>query len=86
VRIATLIGRPRRPALVEEDLDLSANQRVAFQGSGVVGLVVPDLGPDALGFLGAGESTEACPELYDREGEFLVDCVSGWPAPGRHVS
>jgi hypothetical protein len=75
-----------RPALVEEDLDLSADQRVAFQGGGVMGFVVPDLGPDALGFLGAGEAPETRAEFFDRNGESLVDGLSGWPAEYPHIS
>jgi hypothetical protein len=74
---------PDGPTLVEENLHLLPDQRVALQGGGVVGLVVPDLSPDALGFLGAGESTQTCSKLFDREVEFLVDGLSGWPTSGR---
>ncbi len=77
---------PDCPALIEENLDLLPDQGVAFQGGGVVGLVVPDLSPDPLGFFGAGESTQAGAELLDREGELLVDGLSGWPTSGRQVS
>src|SRR5437879_10533843 len=74
-----------RPALVEESFDLWGHQRIAFQGGGVVGFVVPDLGPDALGFLRAREPTEARAELFDRKGESVVDGLSGRPASGRHA-
>jgi len=38
-----------RPAFPKEDLDLLADQGVALYRRGVVGLLVPDVRPDALG-------------------------------------
>jgi hypothetical protein len=40
-----------RPALLEEDLDLFAHERIAFESRRVVGLLVRDIRPDTLGLL-----------------------------------
>ncbi len=52
-------------ALIEEGLDLAQHEGVAFECGRVVGLQVPDVGPDQLGLGGRWEATETFVELGD---------------------
>ncbi len=56
---------PDSPPLGQESLDLFEHEGVALNGGGVMGLLVPDGGPDALGFKGSGRAPEALPHLGD---------------------
>ena len=52
---------PYGPALAKQSLHLLEDQRVALDGSGVVGLLVPNGLPDAGGLLGKRQSTRTVP-------------------------
>ena len=46
-----------RAPLLEEGTHLAQYHRIALDGRGVVGLLVPNPGPDGLGFLRTGQTT-----------------------------
>ena len=54
-----------RPAFPEQLRDLLEHQRVAFDGGGVMGLLVPDVTPDRGRVLGSGQTAHALAELGD---------------------
>ncbi len=66
------------PPLGQERLDLFEHQGVALNGSGVVGLLVPDGGPDALGFNGFRKTSQALPHLGDGRLQALIDLFPAW--------
>ncbi len=62
-----------RPASLQQRLNLAQHQTVALQRRGVVGLPVPDVCPDRLGLLRAGQSAQPGPQLLDGRIEAGID-------------
>lgn len=46
---------------------------VPLKGGGVMGFLVPEIGPDSVGFSRRGQAAEAFVEVTDRLGEPFVD-------------
>ena len=68
-----------RPAFPEQLGDLFQHQGVAFDGGGVMGLLVPDVAPDAGGVRGIGKASHALPELGDLGVEPAIHVRPRWP-------
>lgn len=66
----------RAPRL-EEGTHLAERQSVALDGRGVVGLLVPDPGPDGLGFLRAGQTPHISQGRFGSI-EVFQDRLPGW--------
>ena len=73
-------------ALIEQGLDLTQDQGVAFQGGGVVRLQMPNVGPHARGFLRRGQPTEPGAEFGQLAVESRVDRRAGRAASCHHAS
>ena len=72
-------------ALLAPGRDLSQYKGVALQRRRVVGFEMPDVGPDRLGLLRRGESSEPAPELGDRVVEALVDGAPAGSSSGHRA-
>lgn len=73
---------PNSAPLGQECLDLRHDERVALQGGGMVGFLMPDRGPDALGLDWRRQAAHALSEVGDCLLEALVDELAG-RAPSR---
>jgi hypothetical protein len=61
-------------AFTKQNFDLLADQRIALNGGGVMGLLIPDVCPDALSLFGRRESTKTQAQF----GDLLVQaCMNG---------
>src|SRR6266540_4134196 len=68
----------------QERLDLLEHKGVAFDGCGVVRLLIPDVSPDVGRFCWAGEAAHALPQLLDLGIETFVDDLARGPATRAH--
>ncbi|MEU4802017.1 hypothetical protein [Actinosynnema sp. NPDC023587] len=57
--------RADRAAFVQEAFYFLQDKGVAFERGAVVGFLVPDVGPDVLGFCRSGQAAEAFAKLGD---------------------
>jgi hypothetical protein len=62
-----------RSTLLEQLLDLAQDQSVAFEGRRVVGLLEPDVPPDALRLDWRGKAAEPLPQLGELRLQPFVD-------------
>ena len=73
---------PDGPPLGQECLDLGDDEGVALEGGGVMGFLIPDRGPDALGLGRRWQAPHALSEIGNGVLEALVDQLARWaPSP-----
>ncbi len=68
---------PDHAALAEQELDLALDKRVALDRGRVVGLLVPDGGPDIFGFGRQRQTAQPRAQLADLELEALMKRFAG---------